>query len=280
MKAPLTIWVANRSPFFCNGLKHVLGRSRFAVDRTGASLGELFDTGNPAPAIVVFTNVAEPELEAQIKRIKEQCDRPEITRFVLLLNEENPQGLPAGLKAVIDAILPKIMPPEALAHFLEIVLLGQPVFVTPANRWGSDSGTLPGEIFHAPSWGLLHISNGSDCPKGAAQPLAAQPRDERRVLLERTDDGPPRLKAPVVDDYWIGLSERETEILQCLGQGASNKVIARELQITESTVKVHVKSLLRKLRLCNRTQAAIWATETRLCTAPPQSALSGDVALE
>ncbi|HVC53464.1 MAG TPA: response regulator transcription factor [Stellaceae bacterium] len=224
--------------------------------------------------------MAEPELEAQIKRIKEQCDPPEITRFVLLFDEENPEALPAGLKTVIDAILPKNMPPEALAHFLEIVLLGQPVFVMSANRWGSDSGMPTGEIFHAPSWGLLHISGGSDCSKGAAQPLAAQPRDERRVLLERTDDGPPRLKAPVVDDSWIGLSERETEILQCLGQGASNKVIARELQITESTVKVHVKSLLRKLRLCNRTQAAIWATETRLCTVPPQSPSSGDVALK
>ena len=44
-----------------------------------------------------------------------------------------------------------------------------------------------------------------------------------------------------------------------LMQGASNKVIARNLVITESTVKVHMKAILRKLRLQNRTQAAIWA---------------------
>jgi two-component system nitrate/nitrite response regulator NarL len=42
-------------------------------------------------------------------------------------------------------------------------------------------------------------------------------------------------------------------------QGASNKVIARNLVITESTVKVHMKAILRKLRLRNRTQAAMWA---------------------
>jgi Bacterial regulatory proteins, luxR family len=42
-------------------------------------------------------------------------------------------------------------------------------------------------------------------------------------------------------------------------EGASNKIIARKLVITESTVKVHMKAILRKLRLQNRTQAAIWA---------------------
>ena len=55
------------------------------------------------------------------------------------------------------------------------------------------------------------------------------------------------------------LSRREMLILRMLMQGASNKVIARNLVITESTVKVHMKAILRKLRLQNRTQAAIWA---------------------
>ena len=56
-----------------------------------------------------------------------------------------------------------------------------------------------------------------------------------------------------------GLSSRELAILRTLMEGASNKVIARKLVITEATVKVHMKAILRKLRLQNRTQAAIWA---------------------
>ena len=56
-----------------------------------------------------------------------------------------------------------------------------------------------------------------------------------------------------------GLSEREREILRCLLHGQSNKVIARQLDITEATVKVHLKAVLRKLNVSNRTQAAIWA---------------------
>jgi two-component system nitrate/nitrite response regulator NarL len=56
-----------------------------------------------------------------------------------------------------------------------------------------------------------------------------------------------------------GLSDRETEILRCLVNGDANKVIANRLMITEATVKVHMKSLLRKIKAGNRTQAAIWA---------------------
>ncbi|HYG85160.1 MAG TPA: response regulator transcription factor [Azospirillum sp.] len=56
-----------------------------------------------------------------------------------------------------------------------------------------------------------------------------------------------------------GLSQREVQILRCLLNGDSNKMIANHLNITEATVKVHLKSLLRKINASNRTQAAIWA---------------------
>ena len=56
-------------------------------------------------------------------------------------------------------------------------------------------------------------------------------------------------------------SERENDILRCLIAGASNKLIARELQIAEATVKVHVKALLRKMKVANRTHAAISALQ-------------------
>jgi two-component system nitrate/nitrite response regulator NarL len=55
------------------------------------------------------------------------------------------------------------------------------------------------------------------------------------------------------------LTRRESEILDCLTGGASNKQIARDLGITEATVKIHMKSLIRKIGVQNRTQAALWA---------------------
>jgi two-component system nitrate/nitrite response regulator NarL len=56
-----------------------------------------------------------------------------------------------------------------------------------------------------------------------------------------------------------GLSERENQILHALLKGESNKMIANRLGITEATVKVHLKTVLRKIGVANRTQAAIWA---------------------
>jgi two-component system nitrate/nitrite response regulator NarL len=64
------------------------------------------------------------------------------------------------------------------------------------------------------------------------------------------------------------LSPRERSILRCLIEGDSNKCIARKIDITESTVKVHIKAILRKIRVQNRTQAAIWGINNRLLAQP------------
>ncbi len=58
-----------------------------------------------------------------------------------------------------------------------------------------------------------------------------------------------------------GLTEQETRILEKIAAGLSNKQIGRELDITEGTVKVHVKHVLRKLDLRSRVEAAVWAVE-------------------
>ncbi len=66
-----------------------------------------------------------------------------------------------------------------------------------------------------------------------------------------------------------GLTPRETEILCLLAGGKSNKVIARELGISDGTVKLHVKSILRKLQVHSRVDAAVIAVEERLCPRRP-----------
>lgn len=57
------------------------------------------------------------------------------------------------------------------------------------------------------------------------------------------------------------LTERERAILGCLANGLSNKLIGRELNIAEGTVKVHIKNLLKKLSFRSRVEAAVWAVE-------------------
>jgi two-component system nitrate/nitrite response regulator NarL len=60
------------------------------------------------------------------------------------------------------------------------------------------------------------------------------------------------------------LSPRETQIIQLIAKGESNKEIARNLDIAESTVKIHVQGILRKLNLTSRVQAAIYAIDHNL----------------
>jgi two-component system nitrate/nitrite response regulator NarL len=60
------------------------------------------------------------------------------------------------------------------------------------------------------------------------------------------------------------LTPREREILDCLARGESNKGIARTLELAESTVKIHVQNVLKKLKLSSRVQAAVYAVEHRM----------------
>jgi two-component system, NarL family, nitrate/nitrite response regulator NarL len=59
------------------------------------------------------------------------------------------------------------------------------------------------------------------------------------------------------NEFSAHLSAREKSILYHLMQGASNKLIDRELDVAEATIKVHVRSVLRKIGVSNRTQAAM-----------------------
>ncbi|MFK5596258.1 LuxR C-terminal-related transcriptional regulator [Methylobacterium sp. HMF5984] len=78
------------------------------------------------------------------------------------------------------------------------------------------------------------------------------------LASRRTPYEPKPLKAAPTEQR-LFLSGREADILRCLTDGISNKHIARQFGIAESTVKIHVKSILRKINVQNRTQAAIWA---------------------
>lgn len=60
------------------------------------------------------------------------------------------------------------------------------------------------------------------------------------------------------------LTPRERDILKLIAQGLPNKMIARRLDITESTVKVHVKHLLKKMKLKSRVEAAVWVHQDHI----------------
>jgi two-component system nitrate/nitrite response regulator NarL len=70
-----------------------------------------------------------------------------------------------------------------------------------------------------------------------------------------------RENRPSADRDIQQLTPRERDILKLIAQGLPNKLIARRLTITESTVKVHVKHLLKKMKLKSRVEAAVWVLQ-------------------
>ncbi|HKN94677.1 MAG TPA: response regulator transcription factor [Thermoleophilaceae bacterium] len=73
------------------------------------------------------------------------------------------------------------------------------------------------------------------------------PRAAHEVLAARTDQRPA-----------VNLSAREREVLQLVGEGLPNKLIARRLEISEKTVKAHLTQVFSQLGVTDRTQAALW----------------------
>src|SRR5206468_2701717 len=137
-----------------------------------------------------------------------------------------PESLPRNLCLADHALLDNGISREALLTTLNVVMSG---------------GTVQSAGL------LLRLFTHSEASRHASA-------DQRPILVAAEQSG---TGAPV----YRGLSPRELKVLRSLADGASNKEIARQYDLAESTVKIHVKNVLRKLGKQNRTQAAIWARE-------------------
>lgn len=110
--------------------------------------------------------------------------------------------------------------------------------------------TEPDELIHA----IFHIAQGG---------VIVSPLMATKLLTEFKD-----LRAGVergpAEEAGSGLSPREGEVLQLLAQGATNKEIGDSLFISENTVKTHLRNIMEKLHLANRSQAAAYAVQKGL----------------
>jgi two-component system, NarL family, nitrate/nitrite response regulator NarL len=98
-------------------------------------------------------------------------------------------------------------------------------------------------------------------PSAMLQSLLVQASAHQEGQRQASNAGP-----KVLDDRVNKLSPREADVLRGIMNGAPNKVIARQFDVSEATVKVHVKAILRKIGAANRTQAALWASDRMTVT--------------
>lgn len=142
-----------------------------------------------------------------------------------------------------------------------------------AGLAGTDDPALLSTCFSTPVDGLVCKDVSSDAfVKTLDLILAGErvfPAKFISMLLKGAETSRPNLSLRQAGG--ASLSERETQILQCLIIGESNKAIANRLNVTEATIKVHLKSILRKIQVRNRTQAAIWALNNGMQPGEPEA---------
>ncbi len=186
------------------------------------------------------------------------------------------QGQP-GLEPIAVRDLPEALAAMASQGPFDLVLLdyGMPgmngleglrtALVSPgATRVALMSGTAPREIAEE----ALALGAAGFLPKTlAAKTLANAVRfmamGEQYAPVDFMTAAPviePQPRHPMAE----GLTPRELEVLEGLCSGKSNKEIARDLGLMEPTVKLHIKTLYRKIGVANRTQAAMLAKDAKL----------------
>jgi DNA-binding NarL/FixJ family response regulator len=84
------------------------------------------------------------------------------------------------------------------------------------------------------------------------------------IPLALTEAEPAPLSERTQSSAWSKLTRRQCDVLTLIAEGKSNKLIADALTMSESTVKAHVKQIIRRLNVANRTQAALLATRPRV----------------
>jgi two-component system nitrate/nitrite response regulator NarL len=219
-KQTVSTFLVEPNTLLREGLKRILTETNYSLVASAASLDEARRQREPdSQSFLLIMDAAGNHDEACSQLQQFKSEHPS-ARVVLLVDRYDLKHVLAAFQAGADAYLIKAVSCEVLVKSLDLVMLGETVF--------------PSAVL-----GLLQNYTSQ-----------AQDSEDAQAQNASDDDEDPPAK---------GLSVRETVILRCLMEGDSNKIIARKFDITEATVKVHVKAILRKIRAKNRTQAAIWA---------------------
>jgi two-component system, NarL family, nitrate/nitrite response regulator NarL len=235
----LTIIVEPRT-LLREGLASLLDESNFTVVASVATLEQVPRTAAGRVGLfIVGVAIGAPDdfqLLEGLLLTKQDCK-------IVAVADGNDQptriDIPQILRSGADAYILNIQSRDVLLKSLELAFLGQklvvvgekcrPVELLQSSKSSERSDENP--LRNGGNGGIS--SNGSNGSNGSIGSHGARP----------------------------ALSGRELEILNCLASGDSNKIIARTCRIAESTVKLHLKSILRKIQVQNRTQAAIWALQ-------------------
>jgi DNA-binding NarL/FixJ family response regulator len=217
-----------KSSLLREGLAGILRSANFRILASVSCADDLITSKtDPRQALFIVVHTHD-NFDATVEQLGILKGRHPDGRLAVVADRYRPNELISAFRAGATGYFVDAMNSDAFVKSIELVMMGETVF-PPA---------------------LLSFACGL---QGSHLEEAAALRDDHQGPLATADNGSPRQ-----------LSPREQSILHCLVKGDSNKSIARKIDIAEATVKVHVKAILRKIRVHNRTQAAIWGMNNGL----------------
>lgn len=219
---PIRVLVVDDHTLFRRGLIALLAQDpRFLVSCEAADMGEALRCVGKEVPDIVLLDNHMPGVRG-IDGIPSLKEAAPGARIMMLTVSENEEDLVNALRAGADGYLLKTTESGQLTDSIIKVLTGESVV--------------------SPEMTSKLVAALRNLPPGMPPPPAANDGADASHLF---------------DD----LSAREREILRQIAQGVSNKVIGRNLDIAETTVKNHVQHILRKLALTSRVQAAVYAVQ-------------------
>ena len=229
---PITVFVVDDHTLFRRGLMALIGQDaglQVIGDASDASEA-LRQVPQLQPQVILLDNHLPGVLG--VDAIAGLRQASPTSRVVMLTVSEDGQDLATALRNGAQGYLLKTMDGELLFEAIRRAARGEPV-VSPE---------LLGKLVTA------FQSQGAPEPAAVAEGAQGTPAAAASVSPSPSPSPSP-------------LSPREEEVLREIAQGASNKEIARRLDIAETTVKIHVQHILRKLGLSSRVQAAVYASD-------------------
>lgn len=229
--------VVDDHTLFRRGLIALLSRDpRLSVVAEAGDAGEALKLGLQHQPDVVLLDNHLPGVHG-VEALPQLCAALPGSRMVMLTVSEDADDLAQALARGAVGYLLKTIDGDDLVEAIVRVMAGESV-VSPE---------MTGKLVAAYRSAIAAPAGGTDA-------------------LPVTDSPPAALEAPasvepMADPGIARLSPRERDILREIARGASNKEIARTLQIAETTVKIHVQHILRKLGLSSRVQAAVYASD-------------------
>ncbi|MCD8536068.1 MAG: response regulator transcription factor [Burkholderiaceae bacterium] len=231
---PIRLLIVDDHALFRRGLTALLSQDRrFSIVGEAENAEAALQAAEKLQPDVILLDNHMPGLTGiaaigGLKKTAPQC------QVLMLTVSEKPDDLAAAIRAGAAGYLLKTINTEDLADSVEKIVSGDTI-ISPEMMT-----KLVGLLRNMPQ----------DDGQQASAPDTVQPATEvqpAEMVVQAND--------PIHD-----LSPRETEILRLIARGDSNKHIARELDIAETTVKIHVQHILRKLNISNRVHAAVYAT--------------------